>query len=229
LNLAVSLDKICKSFREGSASRRVLSELSMQVESGETVALLGASGSGKSTLLNIVSGLTSVDSGRAEVTGVDLTALGPEERTKFRREKIGFVFQFFHLIPTLTVEENLRLPLQLNEKDDEANRARARSLLKRVGLESRADTFPDRLSGGEQQRVAVCRALSHDPPLILADEPTGNLDGETAVEVLNLILELAKENNSTLMIVTHSREVAARCERTFELSEGRFLDQRLSV
>lgn len=193
----------------------------MQVDSGETVALLGASGSGKSTLLNIISGLVVPDSGRVSVAGVELPSLTQEERTFFRRGRIGFVFQFFHLIPTLTVMENLRLPLQLNGKDDAAGRERVERLLQRVGLSERAQTFPDRLSGGEQQRVAICRALAHQPPVVLADEPTGNLDGRTAEEVLQLVLELACEENSALIVVTHSESVAAECSRTVRLVEGR--------
>jgi putative ABC transport system ATP-binding protein len=193
----------------------------MQVDSGETVALLGASGSGKSTLLNIISGLVVPDSGTVSVADVDLPSLSAERRTFFRRRQIGFVFQFFHLIPTLTVLENLRLPLQLNNKDDESGVERACRLLGRVGLEERADSFPDRLSGGEQQRVAICRALVHKPPVVLADEPTGNLDGQTAADVLNLILELAVEEQTALIVVTHSEAVAEQCGRTVRLVEGR--------
>jgi putative ABC transport system ATP-binding protein len=193
----------------------------LQVGSGETVALLGASGSGKSTLLNIISGLVVPDSGTVSVADVSLPSLDAEERTFFRRSKIGFVFQFFHLIPTLTVLENLRLPLQLNNKDDESGIKRALMLLQRVGLEDRAESFPDRLSGGEQQRVAICRALVHQPPVVLADEPTGNLDGHTATEVLSLILELASELNTALLVVTHSESVADKCGRTVRLVEGR--------
>jgi putative ABC transport system ATP-binding protein len=193
----------------------------MQVESGETVALLGASGSGKSTLLNIISGLVVPDSGRVSVAQANLPALSAEQRTLFRRRQIGFVFQFFHLIPTLTVMENLRLPLQLNDQDDEAGRERACRLLERVGLQDRADSFPDRLSGGEQQRVAICRALVHQPPVVLADEPTGNLDGQTATDVLELILVLAKEEETALIVVTHSDSVAENCGRTVRLVEGK--------
>lgn len=193
----------------------------MRVGSGETVALLGASGSGKSTLLNIISGLILPDSGEVQVAGADLAQMNAEERTFFRRRQIGFVFQFFHLIPTLTVMENLRLPLQLNEKDDPTGRERVERLLSRVGLADRSETFPDRLSGGEQQRVAICRALAHQPPVVLADEPTGNLDGKTAEEVLRLILDLAVEENSALIVVTHSESVAAECTRTVRLVEGK--------
>ena len=200
----------------------------MRIEGAETVALLGASGSGKSTLLNIVSGLTVADSGTVRVAGSELTRMTAAERTLFRGRQVGFVFQFY-LIPTLTVEENLRLPLQLNDSDDPQGRARVNDLLARVGLIDRKNTFPDRLSGGEQQRVAVCRALVHQPPVILADEPTGNLDGETAQEVLQLVLELGRESGAALLIVTHSEEVAAQCGRTLRIVEGQFADHEVRI
>lgn len=221
MTATVSLDNLCKSYQEGTSRREVLSGLTMEVGSGEAVALLGASGSGKSTLLNIISGLVIPDSGSVLVDNVELSKLSAEARTLFRRERIGFVFQFFHLIPTLTVMENLRLPLQLNGKDDEAGAERARSLLERVGLADRADSFPDRLSGGEQQRVAICRALVHQPPVVLADEPTGNLDGKTANEVLKLVLDLTSEEKVALVVVTHSESVAEQCSRIVRMAEGR--------
>ena len=221
MTATVSLDNLCKSYQEGTSRREVLSGLTMEVASGEAVALLGASGSGKSTLLNIISGLVVPDSGSVLVDNVELSELSAEARTLFRRERIGFVFQFFHLIPTLTVMENLRLPLQLNDKDDEAGSERARSLLERVGLAERADSFPDRLSGGEQQRVAICRALVHQPPVVLADEPTGNLDGKTAEEVLKLVLDLASEEKVALVVVTHSESVAEQCSRIVRMAEGK--------
>lgn len=221
MTATVSLDNLCKSYQEGTSRREVLSGLTMEVGSGEAVALLGASGSGKSTLLNIISGLVIPDSGSVLVDNVELSKLSAEARTLFRRERIGFVFQFFHLIPTLTVMENLRLPLQLNSKDDEAGAERARSLLERVGLADRADSFPDRLSGGEQQRVAICRALVHQPPVVLADEPTGNLDGKTADEVLKLVLDLTSEEKVALVVVTHSESVAEQCSRIVRMAEGK--------
>lgn len=221
MTATVSLDNLCKSYQEGTSRREVLSGLTMEVGSGEAVALLGASGSGKSTLLNIISGLVIPDSGSVLVDNVELSKLSAEARTLFRRERIGFVFQFFHLIPTLTVMENLRLPLQLNGKDDEAGAERAQSLLERVGLADRADSFPDRLSGGEQQRVAICRALVHQPPVVLADEPTGNLDGKTADEVLKLVLDLTSEEKVALVVVTHSESVAEQCSRIVRMAEGR--------
>ena len=225
MNSTVSLSKVCKSYTEGNAKRQVLHELDLRIEKAETVALLGASGSGKSTLLNILAGLTEVDSGSVNVSGTDLVSLSKQQRTFFRREKIGFVFQFFHLVPTLTVEENLRLPLQLNNQDNSKGQLRIQKLLERVGLSDRARTFPDRLSGGEQQRVAVCRSLVHQPAVILADEPTGNLDKKTAVDVLSLILELAAEQETTLLLVTHSQDVASNCQKTFRLPEGSFLNR----
>lgn len=216
----VSLENVCKTYQEGTESRSVLTGVNLQATSGETVALLGASGSGKSTLLNIMSGLVLPDSGRVVLDGDGLSQLSSAERTLFRRKKIGFVFQFFHLIPTLNVEENLRLPLQLNGLDDKHGRERVHTLLERVGLSQRAGSFPDRLSGGEQQRVAVCRALAHRPPVVLADEPTGNLDHKTADEVLSLLLRMAGEEQTALLVVTHSMEVAARCDRTYRLEDG---------
>ena len=167
--------------------------------------LLGRSGSGKSTLLNLVSGIDLPNSGAVVVAGVDLTALDEHRRTLFRRRHIGFIFQFFNLIPLLTVEENLLLPLELTDQLDAAGRARARKLLDRVGLGDRAASYPEQLSGGEQQRLAVARALVHDPPLVLADEPTGNLDEETAGAVLDLLDGLARETRKTVIMVTHSR------------------------
>lgn len=224
MTTTVSLKDVCKTYQEGATRREVLQGLSLQVFSGETVAFLGSSGSGKSTLLNIVGGLTPPDSGQVEVVGTRLESLDSEARTFFRRQQIGFIFQFFHLIPTLTVEENLRLPLQLNEQDDLAGRARVSDLLQRVGLAGRETTFPDRLSGGEQQRVAICRALVHRPPLILADEPTGNLDSETAGQVLELMLTMGKEEGATLLMVTHSESTAAQCDRIVTLVQGRSLE-----
>ncbi len=220
MKTTVCLDAVCKSYDEGSGRRQVLRDLDFQAASGETVALLGASGSGKSTLLNLIAGLTVPESGLVNVAGLLLHKLDEEARTLFRRRHVGFVFQFFHLVPTLTVEENLRLPLQLNGLETAQERTRLRGLLERVGLLDRADQLPDRLSGGEQQRIAVCRAVLHRPPVILADEPTGNLDGKTADSVLDLLFELAREHDSTLILVTHSLDVARRCDRVERVTDG---------
>lgn len=225
----VSLSQVDKSFSEGGKTRTVLRALDFEAKRGETVAFVGASGSGKSTILNIVSGLTTPDRGSVIVDSLQLDRMSETERTLFRRKHLGFVFQFFHLIDTLTVEENLRLPLQLNQTDNEEGRQFARSLLEKVGLADRANSLPDRLSGGEQQRVAVCRALVHQPPLILADEPTGNLDDKTAEKILAQIFCLCSEFNTTLLMVTHSEKVAACCDRRLRLQDGKLIESTSDV
>ncbi len=228
MKTTVCLDAVCKSYDEGSGQRQVLQNLDFQAAAGEAVALLGASGSGKSTLLNLMAGLTVPDSGTVLMADHALHELDEESRTLFRRRHVGFVFQFFHLVPTLTVEENLRLPLQLNGLETPQELSRLHELLERVGLLDRASQLPDRLSGGEQQRIAVCRAVLHRPPVILADEPTGNLDGKTAESVLDLLLELARDHSSTLVMVTHSRNVAARCDRVERVTDGALKTELIS-
>ncbi len=208
------------SYPEGERERSVLKGVSLDLGRGELAVLLGRSGSGKSTLLNLASGIDLPRSGRVEVDGVELTALSEEERTRFRRRHIGFVFQFFNLIPTLTVEENLLLPLELEGRAGRVEREAALALLAEIGLADRRASFPDRLSGGEQQRVAVARALAHDPLLVLADEPTGNLDLETGIEVLELLDRLTRQAGKTLLMVTHAREVVGLADRVFTLRDG---------
>jgi putative ABC transport system ATP-binding protein len=217
---AVELRQVTKSYREGEAERVVLREVSVTIASGEIVVLVGRSGSGKSTLLNLIAGIDRPSAGTVVVDGTDLTGLGEQARTRFRRRHIGFVFQFFNLIPLLTVEENVVLPLDLNGRADGPGVARARALLERVGLGGRGDSFPERLSGGEQQRVAIARALVHDPALILADEPTGNLDADTAGGVLDLLDTLAREAGRTVVMATHSREVIGVADRIFSIQRG---------
>ncbi len=220
----IQLDRVSRSFREGGVERPVLSEVTASIGAGELAVILGRSGSGKSTLLNLIAGIDLPSSGRVLVDGRDLGALSERERTLFRRDRIGFVFQFFNLIPTLTVEENLLLPLELAGKVAADDRERALALLDRVGLGDRRRSFPDRLSGGEQQRVAVARALAHDPPLVIADEPTGNLDLETGIEVLELLDSLVRSRGKTLVMVTHAREVMGLADRVFTLTEGALLE-----
>jgi len=219
----VRLAAVRKSFREGGRERRVLDGASLSLAAGELVVLTGRSGGGKSTLLHLVAGLEAPDSGRIELGGRDLAALSDAERTRLRRERLGFVFQFFNLVPTLTVEENLWLPLELVGRLDRAGRARARALLSEVGLASRAGEFPDRLSGGEQQRVAVARALVHEPDLVLADEPTGNLDLETGRAVVELLDRLTRRAGRALLMVTHGREVLGVADRLLALDHGRIV------
>ncbi|MEM7480209.1 MAG: ABC transporter ATP-binding protein [Acidobacteriota bacterium] len=210
---------LVRTFREGEVARRVLDGASLAIERGEVVALLGRSGSGKSTLLNLLSGIDLPDAGEISIDGVDMVALTERQRTLFRRDHLGFVFQFFNLVPTLTVAENLLLPLELKGEKD--RRPAAAEWLERIGLGDRGASFPDRLSGGERQRLAVARALVHHPLLVLADEPTGNLDQETGDRVLDLLLELTRDRGRTLLIVTHSRAVARRADRTLSLADGR--------
>jgi putative ABC transport system ATP-binding protein len=217
----IELEGLTKVYAEGGGERVVFRDLDLRVAAGEVVVLLGPSGSGKSTLLNLVSGIDLPTAGSVRIDGRDLTALPERDRTLFRRDRIGFVFQFFNLIPTLTVLENLLLPLELSGREMAADRERARSLLAEVGLADRGGVYPDRLSGGEQQRVAVARALAHDPAVVLADEPTGNLDRDSGRVVLSLLERLARTAGKTVLIVTHSEEAASLADRVLVLRDGR--------
>ncbi|GAB4205674.1 MAG: ABC transporter ATP-binding protein [Roseiflexaceae bacterium] len=221
----IRLERLSKSFVEGGRARPVLHEVSAEFARGAFVVLLGRSGSGKSTLLNLVSGIDLPDSGEVWVDGQALTRLSERERTLFRREKIGFIFQFFNLVQTLTVWENLLLPLELNRRTAPADHQRAADLLEQVGLADRRNVYPDKLSGGEQQRIAVARALVHDPLLVLADEPTGNLDAETGRTVLSLLDTLTRRAGKNLLMVTHSTEVIGIADRVFRVLDGRLAEE----
>jgi putative ABC transport system ATP-binding protein len=221
----VRLDRVSKSFEEAGRTRVVLHEVSAAFAPGEFVVLIGKSGSGKSTLLNLVSGIDMPSGGEVWVAGQALTRLAERERTLFRREQIGFIFQFYNLVPTLTVLENLLLPLELNGRTAPRDRAHALDLLDQVGLADRRDAYPDRLSGGEQQRIAVARALVHDPLLVLADEPTGNLDAETGAQVLDLIDTLTRRAGKNLLMVTHSPDVVGLADRVFRIAEGHLVEE----
>jgi len=221
VNGFLRLQDLSKSFREGDRVRPVLNGASASLAPGEFVAVLGKSGSGKSTLLNLISGIDRADSGTVWLDGQNLTALNERQRTLFRRKHIGFVFQFFNLIPTLTVLENVILPLELGGLPTGKARQRTQPLLEAVGLLDRQGAFPDRLSGGEQQRVAIARALAHDPLLVLADEPTGNLDEETGQQVMTLLDRLTRQAGKNLILVTHSLEAAAHADRTLYLRDGK--------
>jgi putative ABC transport system ATP-binding protein len=219
----ITLRSVSKSYHEGDTEHVVLEGVDAEIARGEFVALLGPSGSGKSTLLNIIAGIDLPSAGDVVVGGASLAQLSERERTLFRRRHIGFVFQFFNLIPTLTIEENLLLPLELNRRA--ALPEVAHELLDRVGLRERARSFPDRLSGGEQQRVAIARALIHEPALLLADEPTGNLDAATGERVLDLLEQLASDHGRTLLVATHSPRIVERARRVLSLSDGRLVAQ----
>ena len=224
-DIEIHVRALRRRFREGEREHVVLDDVSLDVRRGETVALRGRSGSGKSTLLNLVGGIDVPDSGQVIVAGTDITGLDENQRTLFRREHIGFVYQSFNLVPTLTVADNVRLVLELNHVAAHEAQARIDRLLDAVGLGDRADSYPDVLSGGEQQRVAIARALSHGPAVLLADEPTGNLDDATAKVVLALLDDLVRRVGGTMLIATHSDSVASMCDRVFELHNGR-LEER---
>ncbi|RKH37721.1 ABC transporter ATP-binding protein [Corallococcus sicarius] len=221
----VELRGVTKSYAEGDSVREVLSGTSLTLHRGEFVVLLGRSGSGKSTLLNLISGIDQATQGEILVEGRDLGRMKERERTLLRRERVGFIFQAFNLLPTLTVEENVRLPLELLGRTGTEASARAHELLTRVGLSGRAGSFPDRLSGGEQQRVAVARALAHAPPLLLADEPTGNLDEETGKHVLDLLEGLTRQGDTCALVVTHEPGMAARADRVLTMEGGRLVER----
>jgi putative ABC transport system ATP-binding protein len=216
----VRLDRVSKDYREGEDVRHVLRETSADFAEGEVVAIRGRSGCGKSTLLNLVAGIDVPTAGEVWVAGTCLSRLSPGARTLFRRDHLGFVFQFFNLIPTLNVLENVQLPAELGGRMPEAAAAKARALLAEVGLEGRERTFPDRLSGGEQQRVAIARALVQDPRLLLADEPTGNLDDATGRQVMGLLDRVTRRAGRSLVLVTHSPQVAERADRVFTIEDG---------
>jgi putative ABC transport system ATP-binding protein len=220
------LENLSKSYQEGDRLRTVLHGADLCFERGEIVAILGKSGSGKTTLLNLISGIDRADGGVIRLAGSTLTEMSDRQWTLFRRRNIGFIFQFFNLISTLTVWENLLLPLELNGMLDAAGAARAETLLATVGLLDRRKTYPDRLSGGEQQRVAIARALVHDPMLILADEPTGNLDEDTGRQVMDLLSQLVRGAGKNLMLVTHSADAAAYADRVFTLHEAHLIENR---
>lgn len=212
--------------KEYSGKRKViaLAGVDLHIAKGEMVSLVGPSGSGKSTLLNLIGALDKPTSGEIALDGVRLSGLSDDELTRVRRDKIGFIFQFFNLLPSLSCAENVALPLHLRGWDRRKARERANELLHLVGLTRRIEHLPDELSGGERQRVAIARALSVYPPILLADEPTGNLDTQTGEEILALIRDLNGRLGATVLMVTHDREVAATCPRTITLRDGHVVE-----
>lgn len=227
----IELRRLSKSYQEGGRAHLVLREVTITIQRGEFVVLLGRSGSGKSTLLNLISGIDMPTSGEvlihADTEPLSVSQLSEHDRTLFRRRHIGFVFQFFNLLPTLSIKENILLPLELNGWTAEQADNAAVAMLDAVGLVDRADDFADRLSGGEQQRVAIARALVHEPLLILADEPIGNLDIETGRTVLGLLDRLTRQAGKTMLMVTHSQEVIGLADRIFIIQDGHLLERSI--
>jgi len=213
----IEISDVTRRYRQNGGEQVVLENCSMQFEQGQCHVLLGRSGSGKSTLLNLLGGIDAPDSGSIIVGGKEITAMDEEALTLYRRRDIGTVFQFFHLLPTLSVLENITLPMELDGRSPRSLQTRAMDLLSRVGLQSKAHSLPETLSGGEQQRVAIVRALAHDPLLVLADEPTGNLDRSTGEDVLQLLLELTREAGKTLIMATHSHEILPWADQIYQV------------
>lgn len=220
----IRVQGLVKTFRDGKRVHDVLRSLSFSVAEGEFVALLGRSGSGKSTLLNCLAGIETPDGGSIHVDGRDLTRLDDDARTHLRRDSIGIVFQFFNLLPVITVLDNVLLPAELAGRAGPATRERALRLLDELGLMSRRSELPDHLSGGEQQRVAIARALINEPRLLVADEPTGNLDSKTGASTLELLGRINQERKLTIVMATHSREAAAHASRTVRLEDGMIVE-----
>src|ERR1700674_3362156 len=222
----IQLTNVSKSYGDSRAVKALIN-LSLTVEQGERVAVMGPSGSGKSTLLNLICGLDKPTSGSIKLEGIELAALDDDRRTRLRREKIGMIFQTFNLLPTLSAVENAALPLRLQGMRRKEAEYRAAAMLERVGLKTRITHRPDEMSGGERQRVAIARALIFSPPLLLGDEPTGNLDSVTGEEILRLLDDLHREYNSTVLLVTHNAQAAGHCDRIVSLHDGEIVrDER---
>jgi putative ABC transport system ATP-binding protein len=215
----IELRGVSKTVTSGDRPLTILHPLDLSIPSGQFMAIVGPSGSGKSTLLGLLAGLDAPSTGTIVVDGVDITSMAEDDLAKLRGEKIGFVFQFFHLVPSLTAFENIMVPMEIAGRRDAV--ARARRLIAEVGLEDRGHHYPSQLSGGEQQRVAIARALANDPSIVLADEPTGNLDSTTGRHIMDLLLGVHRARRSTLILVTHDAELAALADTRLVLRDGR--------
>jgi putative ABC transport system ATP-binding protein len=222
----IELRGVSKSVPSGSATLTILHPIDLVVPDGQVVAITGASGSGKSTLLGLIAGLDAPTSGRITIGDVDITALDEDALARLRGLRIGFVFQFFHLLPSLTALENILVPMEIAGAADA--RSRAVALLDEVGLSERGHHYPSQLSGGEQQRIAIARALANNPPLLLADEPTGNLDSTTGRQIIELLLEVNRSRGTTLVLVTHDPELAAVAHLSIALRDGRVVSQTMA-
>jgi len=220
----IRIENLRKSYGHADGEIVALRSINIEIAAGEFIALYGASGSGKSTLLNLLCGVDTPSAGRIIIDGKDLAAMDDLEATLLRRNTVGFVFQFFNLLPTLNALENVILPAQLNGVNHREAEARGRAVLAQFGLADRWSAMPDTLSGGQQQRVAMCRALMNDPPVILADEPTGNLDSETGLHILSILKELSQKQNKTVLMATHSQDAARFADRIFHMRDGELFE-----
>jgi len=221
-NNCVQFDNLSKSYFDGDKEIKIVQDISVSFQNGKTTLILGRSGCGKSTLLNLISGVDVPSKGTVLVNNSSLSDLSENERTLFRRKHIGIIFQFFYLIPSLTVLENILFPLELNNISGNKSRNLAHEFLQKVDLNDKADVFPDTLSGGEQQRAAIARAIVHDPQIIIADEPTGNLDSKTRDQIINILLNLVSDKNKTLIMATHSEDL-------IDLSDNAYLIENLKL
>jgi len=221
-NNCVQFDNLSKSYFDGDKEIKIVQDISVSFQNGKTTLILGRSGCGKSTLLNLISGVDVPSKGAVLVNNSSLSDLSENERTLFRRKYVGIIFQFFYLIPSLTVLENILFPLELNNISGNKSKDLAHEFLQKVDLNDKADVFPDKLSGGEQQRAAIARAIVHDPQIIIADEPTGNLDSKTRDQIINILLNLVSDKNKTLIMATHSEDL-------IDLSDNAYLIENLKL
>jgi putative ABC transport system ATP-binding protein len=223
-DIVIDVQNVTKELKLGQHTIHALRGVNMSIQRGEMVGIVGPSGSGKSTLLGIIGGLDKPTKGKVFIDGVDISHMGEDKLTEVRNQKIGFIFQFFNLIPTLTALENVALPIQFAQKTSHNPNRRAKELLTQLGLADRLHHRPNQLSGGQQQRVAIARALANEPPILLADEPTGNLDSESSETVLSALEQIRQSTGTTVIIVTHDPELAARADRVLTLRDGLIVD-----
>jgi|SRR5690625_144342 len=221
----VKVENLCKSYGKGNTKVEALKDVNLSINEGEFVAVVGPSGSGKSTLLHLLGGVDRPSSGKVYVDGIDIYNLSEKELAIFRRRKVGFIFQFYNLVPVLTAEENMMLPLLLDQK--KVNKNHFEELVHTLGLDDRRDHLPNQLSGGQQQRVSIGRALAYNPSIVLADEPTGNLDSKNSKEIVDLLKISVKKYNQTLILITHDLNIAAQADRIISLEDGRVVQDEV--